>query len=283
MAVYTMTIKELLESGVQIFDFDYMFYNHDLGAKEIFENKFLDQFYFYEIGFDDVDKFKHFLRTKLITSYPYYYQLYQTELRCADIDFMLNKDLKETIKRELKNTADNLKESTINGSTSSELSNSGNNTTSNELNSTENGNINANLKDVYSETNNNDVKESNIANGVSSIDLNNGYLTGRQNTTGDSTYNLEETNTANNSNTIETTQTTTNTIDQTNTGSTINEQTQRDSTVLNENQTETTELLSQGNIGVTSSAELLEKWRRVILNIDMMLLNELSNLFLKIY
>lgn len=283
MAIYTMTIKELLEAGVNIFDFDYMFYNHDLGAKEIFENKFLDQFYYYEIGFDDVDKFKHFLRTKLITSYPYYYQLYQTELRCVDIDFMLNKDLKETIKRELKNQADNLKESTINGTISTEKTNSGNNVTSNELNSNETGNINASLTDVYTESNNNDVKESNIGNGVSNTGLEQGYLTARQNTVGDSSYNLEETNTATNTNTVESLQTSTNAIDETQTGTSTNEQTQRDSNVINETQTETTELLSQGNIGVTSSAELLEKWRRVIINIDMMLLNELSNLFLKIY
>ena len=47
--------------------------------------------------------------------------------------------------------------------------------------------------------------------------------------------------------------------------------------------TEKTSFLSQGNIGVTSSAELLEKWRNVIINIDELILNELENLFLDIY
>ena len=47
--------------------------------------------------------------------------------------------------------------------------------------------------------------------------------------------------------------------------------------------TEKTSFLSQGNIGVTSSAELLDKWRSVIINIDDLILNELEDLFLDIY
>ena len=47
--------------------------------------------------------------------------------------------------------------------------------------------------------------------------------------------------------------------------------------------TEKTSFLSQGNIGVTSSAELLDKWRQVIINIDQLILNELEDLFLDIY
>lgn len=44
-------------------------------------------------------------------------------------------------------------------------------------------------------------------------------------------------------------------------------------------QNEKTEFISQGNIGVTSSGQLLEDWRRVLINIDMMILDELSDLF----
>ena len=47
--------------------------------------------------------------------------------------------------------------------------------------------------------------------------------------------------------------------------------------------TEKTSFLSQGNSGVTSSAELLDKWRSVIINIDDLILNELEGLFLDIY
>lgn len=46
---------------------------------------------------------------------------------------------------------------------------------------------------------------------------------------------------------------------------------------------EKTELISQGNIGITSSAELLDKWRKVIINIDEMILNDLNILFMQVY
>ena len=48
-------------------------------------------------------------------------------------------------------------------------------------------------------------------------------------------------------------------------------------------QTETNTLTSKGNIGVTSSAELLEKWRKVIINIDELIINECSDLFMQVY
>ena len=46
---------------------------------------------------------------------------------------------------------------------------------------------------------------------------------------------------------------------------------------------EKTELISQGNIGVTSSAELLEKWRQVLIDIDVLMFNDLKSLFLLVY
>ena len=41
--------------------------------------------------------------------------------------------------------------------------------------------------------------------------------------------------------------------------------------------------LSQGNIGITSSAELLQKWRDVLINIDEMIIEECRDLFMMIY
>ena len=49
------------------------------------------------------------------------------------------------------------------------------------------------------------------------------------------------------------------------------------------NSTETYSLVSQGNIGVTSSAELLEKWRNVLINIDQLIFEECNDLFMLIY
>ena len=49
------------------------------------------------------------------------------------------------------------------------------------------------------------------------------------------------------------------------------------------NQSEKTTLISKGNIGITSSAQLLKEWRDVIINIDEMILNDLEDLFLLLY
>ena len=48
-------------------------------------------------------------------------------------------------------------------------------------------------------------------------------------------------------------------------------------------QTEKTSLISKGNIGITSSAQLLKEWREVIINIDEMILNDLEDLFMLLF
>lgn len=53
--------------------------------------------------------------------------------------------------------------------------------------------------------------------------------------------------------------------------------------VSKESQKESTTLVSRGNIGITSSAELLEKWREVLINIDEMIIEECRDLFMLIY
>ena len=51
----------------------------------------------------------------------------------------------------------------------------------------------------------------------------------------------------------------------------------------NEKMVEKTDLLSQGNIGITSSAQLLKEWREVLLNMDKIIIESCNDLFLKIY
>ena len=48
-------------------------------------------------------------------------------------------------------------------------------------------------------------------------------------------------------------------------------------------QSEKTSLISKGNIGITSSAQLLKEWRDVIINIDEMILNDLEDLFMLLF
>ena len=209
MAKYTIELNTLLKDDkFNVFDFDYDFYDEVL--KPIFEVKFKDYYRFHEIGFETVERFQHNLKAKLNLIMPYYKQLYETELASKDINFLLNKDLKETFIRDIEG-----------------------NDTSNNVSST------VAKSDSIS-------KESYLDNGNADLSLTDG-LTGISSN-----------------------------------GSTGDTQSKSDSTASNKS-TEKTELISQGNIGITSSAELLQKWRDTIINIDKMIIEECRDLFMQIY
>lgn len=208
MAKYTIELDTLLrDTNFILFNFDYDFYTDNIEIKKKFEQKFIDRYRFNEIGFETVARFKHYLKTSLNEIAPYYRQLYESELRCNDIDFMLNKDYTESF---IKNLDSLVK------STESQDSN-------------------------YSDITN----ESNINDGVSDVNLSKGNLT-------------SVSGNENKSNIL---------------GQGTNESSQSESYVLK----------GQGNIGITSSAELLQKWREVMINIDQMILDDLKDLFMSIY
>lgn len=98
MAQYTVTIKQMVDSGIKIFDFDYPMFKEEY--KPTFEKLFIDYFYFDEIGLETPALFKHRLKTKLNLIMPYYNKLYMSqdlEQRILD-----NYDVTEIIKRSVK-------------------------------------------------------------------------------------------------------------------------------------------------------------------------------------
>ena len=207
MSKYTLELRYLYnDKKFKLFDFPYNLYDNDL--KPWFEEKFFQHFMFYEIGFDSVAMFKQRLMSKLNDLFPYYKQLYETEIACKDIDFMLNKDLKESYVRDLTSSNNSSQES---NATSNGLSTAGQLTPSLISNSQK--------IDKFMDTAQKDESSSNST------------------ATGESTGNSKEEYT----------------------------------------------LTSQGNIGITSSAELLDKWRQVLLNIDLMIFEECNDLFMQIF
>ena len=207
MSKYTLELRYLYEDeNFNLFDFPYNLYNNDL--KPWFEEKFYQHFMFYEIGFDTIGMFKQRLMTKLNDIYPYYSQLYETEIRSKGIDFMLNKDLKESYIRELTSNSNSNQESNV---TSNSLSTAGQLTPSLIANSQK--------IDKFMDSAQKDNSSSNST------------------STGESNGNSREEYT----------------------------------------------LTSQGNIGITSSAELLAKWRDVLINIDLMIFEECNDLFMQIF
>lgn len=234
MTKYTLELRTLENN---LFDFDYPYYEEE--AKCYFEEKFMEHYKFYEIGMVPVARFKQQLRAYFLRVMPYYQQLYEIELRCKDIDFMLNKDLKETFIRELEeNEINNLQ------------------TSQNEV-----GNTSTNINNNESNNSINNTKESSLADGVSSSKIADGYLT-----------NSSQSTDAYDSNS--------NTVSKTDNKSNLNINNTGDK---NNKQKEKTELISQGNIGVTSSAELKEKWQGCLNNIDEQIILGARSLFMYVY
>lgn len=226
MTKYTLELRQIHESpNTQIFGFKYDFYTDDLEIKRKFEEKFIDHYYFDEIAFETVGRFKHRLRTTLNDMMPKIKKRYETELASKDINFLLNKDLTETTTRDLTSQDTRLNKSTsVNNSTA--------NTTASEDST---------------------FKESALNNGNAT--LSNADLT-----------------TINNTNSKGSTGTTANDSGNTTTNGESSGKEQESITFK-----------SQGNIGITSSAELLEKWREVIIDVDQEIISKCSDLFMKIY
>ena len=216
MAKYTIELRALNNPPFfKLFDFKYDFYEES--KKEQFEQKFIDYFYMREIEHETVEEFKHELRTKLNLIAPYYKQLYETELKSKNIEFLLNKDLKETFIREVESDTESLSNfsNESNGKAKVETLSTTNDTPQNKVDD-----LDKYISSASKDKNTSDTSSSDNGSSISQ-----------------------------NSNTAK----------------------------------EETTLISQGNIGTTSSAQLLRDWRDVLINIDMMILEECEELFFKLF
>lgn len=226
MANYTLELRFLENPPLSnLFSFDYNYYMKDLVSDEVykqkkkeFEQKFLETYYFDEIGYKTPDMFKQRLKNYLDRGFKTWQERYKTELEVEkqNINFLLNKDLVE--------------EKTVDGSAS------GNSTT----NSTSSGN------------------SSNKANNKNTV-----------NDTPDTRFTSSE----NFATSITTDETTTNSE---------NRESGETTSTSNQNSTLSEKFISKGNIGITSSAELLQKWREVIIDIDNEIIEEADKFFMQI-
>ena len=226
MSNYTIELRFLNNPPMtKLFDFQYDYYMKGLVSEEVynqkkkdFENKFLEFYYFDEIGYKTPDRFKQRLKNYLDMGFKKWQERYNTELQVQkqNINFLLNKDL----------TEERITEGNATGNSS---------TTST---STSNSNTTANNKNTVNDTP--DTRFATTENFATSIT--------EDKTTSQST----------NTGTGETTSTS------------------------NQNNNVTDKFTSKGNIGITSSAELLEKWRDIIIDIDNEIIEEADKLFMQI-
>lgn len=108
----TLTLGEIIENNVNIFDFEYPFYSEEY--RPTFERHFIEHFYFDEIGQETVAKFKQRLKIKFNLIMPYWNKIFladNLEQRILD-----NYDVTETYTSSIENTTNAINENNINTS-----------------------------------------------------------------------------------------------------------------------------------------------------------------------
>lgn len=213
----TVELRELVESGVKIWDFEYPSY-YKGEEKAAFEQKVIDHFYFRQIGQETPARWLHYFRSRIREIMPYYLDIYKSvEVFKSVEDPLESYNLVETYRE------------TGTGSATSQDS--------------------ATSETTGSTTTDHTRKFSNTPQG--SIDNIDDYLT--EATKEGGTEDSESSGTT------------------TNSGSSSTE-------------TEKTyELSRRGNIGVQPLGQEIKILREAYINVDMMIINELNDLFLGVY
>lgn len=301
----------IANSRAKIFDFDFPIFDENYRAT--LETKILKHFYTREIGFETVGLWKHFLDMRLNEIMPYYNQLYKSETLefnpFYDFDYSTTSNRKldhdETSTNHNTRTdnlneattgnslrTDNLDESTTGSQTRTDNLNedvTSQNTRTDNLAHHETTNTNDENRNAYSDT---------PQGGLSNVD-NYNYLTDYRYVTdvNSETVNGTNTGTVKNNGTANTKNTGTQKIDTT--GDKKNTGTQNVSTRGNRANTGTQDNDGNGtrNIDTTDDyiehvigkrngmtySKMLQEYRETFLNIDMMIINELNDLFLNLW
>lgn len=261
MSLYTMQIKDIINNPLTpIFNFDYPFYSDNEELKKEFEELFIMKFYFHEIGAETFARWQQMLKARLYLRMPYYRQLYQTEWHQMDIDMMLSKDLLETTTKKVSGLTNDISEQSTNV-----LGQSQSNQATSSSDTTHTINTSSGVSNGEGES-----EETYLSDGVASVEDD---LTGKTRNQSNATSSGESEDNIESSGT--TTSDLTSHSSQEMTGTTSNQQT-------NEIE-ETVSFHSKGNIGVQTPAYAIAEWRKVIINLNEMILNDLSDLFMLIY
>lgn len=259
----------------KVFDFNFPIF--DESYRSVLETKILRHYYTREIGLETAGLWKLKLNTKLNEIMPYYNKLYKSELikfnPLYDVDLTRERKIEGKGTKDTENSenrsGNNNTETTQNNDSTVKNTGSDNGTTTGTANSTQNQNTNGNGTNMYSDTPQGAI-----------TDLQAGrYLT---NATIDSA-----TNTFTGASSDTTTQTTENTNN-----STVDSSGSVDSTTesdfnskidgfSNTTLSNTEDYLERviGSNGGESFSKRLNDYRSTFINIDMMVINELEDLF----
>lgn len=266
-AGYSQIEKVIEKSKEKIFDFDFPIF--DESYRSVIETKILKHFYTREIGLETVGLWKLKLNAKMNEIMPYYNQLYKSAL----LEFNPLYDVDVTRKHEGANTGDKNSVET-NGETSgmnevyednenTEKNSKGNN---NESVTSTNVNITNHL-DKYSDTPQGSV--SNLTNGT--------YLTNAREITDNDSTNANSK--SNNDSTLNENEVRKNNRES---KKTVNRNLTGEKKETLKNTEEYLETV-KGKQGTESYSKLLQEYRETFINIDMLVIEELTDLFMNIW
>lgn len=253
MATYTVQVRTLVENHFDLGLKEYPIF--DEAYREGLNEKIIKHFYFREIGFETAGLFKFYLNQRMLEIMPYYNQLYKSEL--IEFDPLKNVDY-ETKSDNVRNSTAQSIGSTETDSTS-ETENANNQKSANAGSSSQS--VAANNKAVHSDTPQGLLEINSIENEV--------YAS-----TAD--YDTQVNNTTSNDQNV-------NTLEGTNTGTNTSNSKTNSADTTTMNNTDNYFLHKLGKEGFETYSEMLNKFRGTFLNIDMMIINDLKDLFMNIY
>lgn len=255
-----MNVEQVIKNSLpKVFDFNFPIF--DENYRGVLETKILRHYYTREIAHETVGLWKLKLCTKLNEIMPYYNQLYKSEL--LEFNPFLDVDLTRQRKVDSTGTRDTSTKTSTEVDTSSDGSRNTDVSLNNDTSSTENGSSNdkGKRKQLYSDTPQGAITDLEAGKYLTNATINDDENTVSTNRTSTGTQ-------EGNTNTEEETSTNSNASTDSNTTSNT------DITNL-ENYIETI----KGKQGTQNYSELLLKFRETFLNIDMMIINDLEELF----
>lgn len=267
-----LSVNQIIKAALpSVFDFDFPIF--DETYRSLLETKILKHFYTREIGQETVGLWKLKLDTKLNEIMPYYNQLYKSEL----IEFNPLYDVDLT--RDHKLTREEKTEQNGNVNTSEDTSMDENTTQENTSDSTINNTSNSTSEETANGTKTHYDKYSDTPQGSLQNVENDTYLTNARMV---------------NDNEIKSGKTTVNGTDESNGSTTSNttvESSNKTKKDVDVNSTNSRNLNSlddyiehvKGKNGGVSYSALLKEFRETFLNIDMMIIEELNDLFFNLW
>lgn len=245
----TLELRDVIAGGVKLWDFEYPSFYEGV-EKAAFEQKVIDHYYFRQIGQETVGRFLHMFRTRIREIMPYYIDVYKSVKIMHELDNPFdNVDVTETFSQTSSGTASG----TASGESSGTESTTGTGSETSERTDTK----------TVSDTKTH--KFSNTPQGsISNLDS---YLTEASVDLSDGSEQLGSTATGSSESAV----------NATSSGSASQTSSSHSSGTV------THTLTRKGNQGVNTFAHDIMEYRKSIINVDMMIINELNDLFLGIY